>query len=140
MPISEAHTGRSYPPTPPYEITAVKIAEFATALGDQNPAYYGDTPVAPPTFAAVLAARAWDSMFVDPELGLDLHRIVHGDQRFTYRRSLRAGDRIAATLTIEKVRLRGAAVIISSVVDLHDVAGDLACTAATTFIQSEEAA
>jgi len=140
MPISEADTGRRYPPTPIYEVTAGKIAEFAAALGDQNPAYYSDAPLAPPTFAAVPAARAWESMFADPELGLELHRIVHGDQRFSYRRPLRAGDRITATLTIEKVRVRGAAVLISSAVDLHDTAGELACTAAATFIHSGDAA
>jgi hypothetical protein len=39
MPISEAHAGRSYPPTPLYQVTALKIAEFAAALGDANTAY-----------------------------------------------------------------------------------------------------
>jgi acyl dehydratase len=140
MPISEAHAGRSYPPTPIYEVTAIKIAEFAAALGDENPAYYGDTPVAPPTFAAVLAAAAWESMFADPALGLELRRIVHGDQRFTYRRPLQAGDRLTATLTIDKVRVRGAAEIISSAVDVHDQTGELTCTAAATFVHSREAA
>jgi acyl dehydratase len=140
MPISEAHAGWSYPPTPIYEVTAIKIAEFAAALGDENPAYYGETPVAPPTFAAVLAAAAWESMFADPALGLELRRIVHGDQRFTYRRPLKAGDRLTATLTIDKVRVRGAAEIISSAVDVHDQTGELTCTAAATFVHSREAA
>ena len=33
-------------------VSAAKIAEFARALGDDNPAYAGDAPIAPPTFAA----------------------------------------------------------------------------------------
>ena len=140
MPISEAHAGRSYPPTPLYEVTALKIAEFAAALGDNNPGYYGDVPVAPPTFAAVLASAAWQGMFADPELGLQLDRIVHGDQRFTYSRPLRAGDRVTAILTIDKVRVRGAAEIISSAVDLRDASGELTCTAAATFVHTREAA
>ena len=38
MAITEAHAGRQYPPTPPYAISAEKIAEFARALGDDEPA------------------------------------------------------------------------------------------------------
>ena len=57
MPISPEHVGRSYPATKPYRVSRAKIAEFATALGDQNPAYFDeDSPIAPPTFAAVIAA------------------------------------------------------------------------------------
>ena len=78
------------------------------------------SPIAPPTFVAVISSAAWESMFDDPELELALRRIVHGDQRFTYRRPLRAGDRVQATLTIDKVRNRGAADIISSSVEVGD--------------------
>ena len=37
MALTEAHAGRRYPPTDPYHVSAAKIAEFATALGDDNP-------------------------------------------------------------------------------------------------------
>ena len=50
-----------------------------------------------------------------------LRRIVHGDQRFIYERPLRAGDRVQAILTIDKVRTRGAADIISSSVHIESV-------------------
>ena len=40
----------------------------------------------------MIASPAWQLMFDDPELELALRRIVHGDQRFDYRRPLRAGD------------------------------------------------
>ena len=76
MAISEAHAGRRYPPTAPYAISAAKIAEFARALGDDNPAYAGDFPVAPPTFAAVISAPAWQQMFDDSELELALASIL----------------------------------------------------------------
>jgi acyl-coenzyme A thioesterase PaaI-like protein len=78
-------------------------------------------------------------MFADPELGLELGRIVHGDQRFTYSRPLRAGDRVTAILTIDKVRVRGAAEIISSAVDVRDDSGELTCTAVATFVHTREA-
>lgn len=138
--ISEAHAGRRYPPTPAYEVTAAKIAEFATALGDDAAAYRGERAIAPPTFAAVLSAAAWQAMFDDPELGLALRRVVHGDQRFSYTRPLRAGDRVTATLTIDKVRPRGAAELISTSVVVATEAGEPVCIAAATFLHSREGA
>jgi acyl dehydratase len=140
MAISEAHAGRQYPPTAPYEVSAAKVAEFATALGETNPAHTGNDALAPPTFAAVVAAQAWQLMFDDPELGLALRRIVHGDQRFELERLLRVGDRVRATLTIDKVRTRGAADIISASVAVRTEADELVCTATATFFHSREAA
>ena len=140
MPLSEAHAGRSYPPTPVYEITAAKIAEFVAALGDDNPAYEGDSPLAPPTLVAMIAFAAWDQMFADPDLELELRRIIHGDQRFTYVRPLRAGDRVTATLTIEKVRTRGTTELVSCSIAVQDEAGNVTCTAASTLVHSREAA
>jgi len=139
MAISEEHAGRSYPPTAPYEVSAAKITEFAAAIGDANPAYAGEQPLAPPTFVAVIASTAWESMFDDAELELALRRIVHGDQRFSYARPLRAGDRVTAALTIDKVRVRGTAEIITTTARVETVAGEFICTAGSTFFHSREA-
>jgi acyl dehydratase len=138
MPITEAHAGRSYPPGEAYEVSPAKIAEFAAALGDSSPAYRGTAAMAPPTFVALIAASAWDAMFTDPELGLALRRVVHADQRFSYRRPLRAGDRVRATLTIDKVRSRGEVDIISSSVSVATEAGEPVCTASSTFYHSHQ--
>lgn len=136
MPISEQHVGRTYPPTAPYEVSAAKIAEFARALGDDNAAYSGDSPVAPPTFVAVIAAASWDALFDDAELDIALHRVVHADQRFDYLRPLRAGDRVQAVLSIGKVRVRGEVDIIGVSVDVETVGGEHVCSASSTFYHS----
>lgn len=136
MPITPEHAGRSYPPSPPYRVSRAKIAEFATAIGDTNPAYFAADPVAPPTFAAVIAAQAWGSLFDDPELGLALHRTMHGDQSFEVTRPLREGDDVVATLTIERVRNRGALDMVSIVVDLV-VDGEVAVAARSTLMHTQ---
>lgn len=136
MPISEAHVGRSYPPTPAYAVGHAKIAEFADALGDDNPAYRGPAPVAPPTFAAILAAEAWGALFADPDLDLALHRTMHADQRFAWRRPLRAGDEVTATLRIDKVRSRGATAFVTLSVLLATPAGEEVCTATSTLVHT----
>lgn len=137
MPITEQHVGRSYPATAPYEVSRAKIAEFAAALGEGgNPAYHGPTAIAPPTFAVLLAAAAWDGLFNDPELELSLSRTVHADQRFTWLRPLRAGDEVLAELTIEKLRLRGPSAIITIAVTLSTTGGEQLATATSTLMHT----
>lgn len=139
MPISEDHVGRTYQAPGSYQVSRAKIAEFATALGDaDNPAYRGDDPIAPPTFAVMLATAAWQGLFADPELGLSLSRTVHIDQRFSWRRPLRAGDVVTSVLTIDKVRLRGDTAVLSLSVALSDQAGDEVAIASSTLMHTQE--
>lgn len=144
MRISTEHEGRVYPPTAPYHVSREKIAEFADALGDDNPAYRGADAVAPPTFAAVLAAKAWGNLFDDPELDLRLDRTIHADQRFAWSRPLRAGDEIVATLTITKVKARAQAAFITVTVALATSGGEAVLDATSTLMhtwpEQEEAA
>jgi len=134
--ISDTHIGRTYPPTAPYVVSAAKVSEFASALGDgNNPAYSGTDAVAPPTLAVVLSSGAWTAMFDDAELDLSLSRTVHADQRFTWQRPLRVGDEVTATLTIDKVRARGTSAFITITVAL-DAAGERICDATSTLLHT----
>lgn len=117
-------------------MSRAKITEFATALGETNPAYFGDDPVAPPTFAALIAAQSWGALFADDELGLRLERTIHADQNFSFTRPLRAGDEVVATLTITKVRQRGQSDMVSVAVDVATTAGEPICTASSQLIHT----
>ena len=128
--------GRTYPPTAPYEVSAAKIAEFAAALGDPNPAYSGEAPVAPPTFAAVIGAAAWDELFADPELDLSLQRVVHADQSFVWHRPLHTGDTVTGVLTIDKVRCRGAMEIVGVTVRVATLDGEPVVDSSSTFVHT----
>ena len=118
MPISPDDVGRTYPTTDPYLVTAEKIRELATALGDTAPAYRGDDPIAPPTFAMVLASRAWEALFDDEQLGLQLEHMIHTDQSFNWIRPLHKGDEVTSSLRITSVRTRGNTDIIGIDVSL----------------------
>ena len=39
MPVNRDYAGRTFPATAPYEVSRVKIAEFADAIGDPNRVY-----------------------------------------------------------------------------------------------------
>jgi acyl dehydratase len=143
MPLDASYAGRSYPPTPPYEVSREKIREFADAIGDPDPAYrdaeaaralgHADV-VAPPTFAVIVAFRGLDVIVADPDLGLDYSRVVHGDQRFRYLRPLRAGDRVTATATIDAVRSRAGNDVLTVRCELATEAGEPVGTATTTLV------
>ncbi|MBK8461670.1 MAG: MaoC family dehydratase N-terminal domain-containing protein [Nigerium sp.] len=136
MPISDAQVGRAYPATAPYLVSREKIAEFADAVGDANPAYRGSAPIAPPTFAAVLAARAWDGLFADPELDMKLAQTIHADQSFRWTRPLRAGDEVTATLRIDKLRARGASAFVTVAVTLATTDSEAICEAVSTLLHT----
>lgn len=121
-------------------MTRQAIADFAAALGDSNSAYRGTDAVAPPTFAAVIAAQAWDALFRDPDLDLELKRTIHTDQSFDIVRPLRIGDVVTATLTIDRVRQRGATEMVTVAVVIKDASGEPTCTASSMLIHHREEA
>jgi hypothetical protein len=74
-------------------VEAGKIAEFAKAVKDDNPAFTrSETPPAPPTFLMTLAH--WMGSLGETRQGikLDYRRLLHGEQEFEYVRPIRAGD------------------------------------------------
>src|SRR5437588_6659633 len=102
MPLDPAYAGHTYPPTAPYLVGREKIREFAEAIGADDPAYLDPEAaralghpdvIAPPTFPIVLTEAGMRTMIADPGLGLDFSRVLHGEQRFSQTRPVRAGDR-----------------------------------------------
>ncbi|MEV2244720.1 MaoC family dehydratase N-terminal domain-containing protein [Streptomyces sp. NPDC049970] len=138
MALDQSFVGRSYPPTPAYEVGREKIREFAEAVGDTNPAYvdpeaakalgYPDV-IAPPTFVFLITFKATGQVIQDPQLGLDYSRVVHGDQKFAYTRPVRAGDRLTVTSTIEGIKTMAGNDIMDVRGDLHDESGEHVATA-----------
>ncbi|MFC1417212.1 FAS1-like dehydratase domain-containing protein [Streptacidiphilus cavernicola] len=138
MPLDPSFIGRTYPPTAYYEVGREKIREFAEAVGDDNPAYR-DTDaakalghpdvIAPPTFAFVLSYRAAAQVLVDPELGLDFSRVVHGDQRFVYSRPVHAGDRLTVTCVIDSIKSLAGNDVLSVRGEIHEESGEHVVTA-----------
>ncbi|NIK56417.1 FAS1-like dehydratase domain-containing protein [Kribbella shirazensis] len=133
MTIDATMVGRSYAAAESYQVGREKIREFADAIGDSNPAYRGDDAVAPPTFAFVVGSRALEQLLHDEELGLRLDRIVHGAQKFSYTRPIKAGDEIAATATITTVRKAGPVEVIMYETTLTTADGEAIATATSTL-------
>ncbi|MFD5900242.1 MaoC family dehydratase N-terminal domain-containing protein [Streptomyces microflavus] len=143
MALDQSFVGRTYPPTPAYEVGREKIREFAEAVGDSHPAYVDveaahalghPDVIAPPTFVFSITYRAAGEVVQDPQLGLDYSRVVHGDQKFSYVRPVRAGDRLTVTSTIEAIKSLAGNDIVDIRGDVHDEAGELVVTALTKLV------
>lgn len=127
MPIDQGLVGRSFPPTAPFTVTEDHVRAFVEATGA---AYDGGE--APATYPIVLAFDAMNA-FLDAEQ-VDLYRIVHGEQRFSYTRPVRPGDELTATLTVSSLRQIGGADIIGTTSEITDAEGAVVCSTSATLV------
>jgi len=144
MALNRDYIGRSFPPSQRYEVSRVKIAEFADAIGDPSPlcrdrdaaqaAGYPDV-IAPPTFAIVISMADSSHAVLDRELGLDYSMVVHGEQRFEHERPLHAGDVVIARSTITDIRDVGRNVMLTTRTDITTTGGEHVCTALSSLVE-----
>ncbi|GAA4437395.1 MaoC family dehydratase N-terminal domain-containing protein [Phytohabitans houttuyneae] len=133
MALDQSFIGRTYPPTAPYQVGREKIREFAKAIGATDPLHhdpeaaraagYSDV-VATPTFPVVITMAASRQIVDDPELGVDYTRVVHGDQRFAYKRPVVAGDELVSVNTVEEILSRGGHDFLTIRTDVSTSAGE----------------
>jgi acyl dehydratase len=93
-----------------YVVGREKVREYAHAIGETAPichdveaaraAGYADV-VAPPMFACVYCWPALAPVVLDPEIGVDFSRLVHGGQEFVWHEPVVAGDEITTTAELK---------------------------------------
>ncbi len=144
MAINPEYVGRTFEPSEPYEVSRVKIAEFATAIGEPSPlcresaaaqaAGYPDV-IAPPTFAIVITSAGNAKLISDPDLGVNYAMVVHGEQSFTHTRPLHAGDVVVAQSTIESIKQVRNMTTMAMVTQVRTVDGEHVCTARSILVE-----
>ncbi|MGA9524138.1 MAG: MaoC family dehydratase N-terminal domain-containing protein [Myxococcaceae bacterium] len=125
MPVDPSHVGREYGPFT-YTLGVEKLREFAYAIsgGVPSSAFGGKAPeglnplfwdeevakagpygviVAFPTFAVNFAMKPFTEAVTDPRLGIDLVKLVHGDQEFEFFDVMRAGDVMTSKGRLTKI-------------------------------------
>lgn len=126
MPLDKKFIGRTYGPFV-YEAGLEKMREFAYTVGGGIPSTgfsargapeglhpvlhdeaaakaspYGAV-IALPNFAVTFAIAPFGKACTDPELQVNLLRLVHGEQKFEFFEVVRAGDRLTTTGTITDI-------------------------------------
>jgi acyl dehydratase len=142
MAINAAAIGKTYTPST-YAVGREKIREYAYAVGETNPLHldpdaareagYADV-VAPPMFAVVYAGRAVGPALLDPEVGLDFARMVHGGQEFRWGPLVVAGDEITTAATVKDIAERGGMGFYVFETESTNERGETVCTGLWTNI------
>ena len=109
--IDKKHIGRTFPASQA-EVEKGRLRFFAKAIGETSPVYtdeaaaraagYTSLPV-PPTFLFSLEMEQPDPFAWIAEVGMDLTRILHGEQSFSYHQPVCAGDTLTFASRIEDI-------------------------------------
>jgi acyl dehydratase len=143
VPIDRAHLGRRYGPFR-YEVGREDLRNFVAAVGGGVPGHVFSRPpdrahplcwdedaaragphggvVAPPGFATVFAMEPFARACSDPDLGIDLVRLLHGEQDLEWLEPVRPGDVLTTTGEIARIEERSSLdllVVASTTVNQH---------------------
>lgn len=97
--------GKVYP-SATYEVTAEAIEKYADATNEDNPAFRGPNAVAPPAFPIVPAGLAIANAFFDPDLGVNLPLLVHGEEDHVFHAPIKAGDTLTVDASLESIEAK----------------------------------
>ncbi len=143
MPLDRDFIGRRFVADTPFLVGREHIRQFALAIREDSPlchdldaakaAGYIDL-IAPPTFLTTLGM--WRSVVPlhDPALGLDYSLVVHGEQRYSLRRPVVAGDEIIVAGMISGIRNAGRNELIIIDYEFATTGGELLATARSSLV------
>ena len=128
MPIDRKHLGRAYGPYV-FSVGLQHVKDFAAATGGGVPGQVFSAPperahpltwdeeaarkgphggiVAPPAFASTFAMVPFAKACSDPELGVNVLRLVHGEQDLELVEPIRPGDLLTTNGEITRLQERG---------------------------------
>lgn len=147
MAVKTTSIGLSFDSAETYLVGREKIREFATAVGERSAlchslasakAHGFDDVVAPVTFPIVITLELMSHVTANEQVGIDWSRVVHGEQRFVYKRPVIAGDELRVTTVIEDVKSIGSHHSIVLRGDLYDAANLLVCQVWTALVERGE--
>jgi acyl dehydratase len=143
MAIAEEIIGTHYRYHDRFVVGREKIREFAKAVHDQHPAHHDeavaaelgyDHLVAPLTFVAVAGRRVQLEMFKRFDVGINLARVIHRDQKLMFHRPLVAGDELYFDSYLDSVLQSHGTVIAELRAEVTDAAGEPVITSVVTMI------
>ncbi len=115
--------GRSYA-VGPFEVTAAGAKAYALATNDENPLYLNGE-LAPPVFGVVWELPAMLAALSDPELRVNLLRLVHGEHRMHYVRPVTPGMLIRTAIQVTNIEDKGSGELMSVALTSTNQHGEL---------------
>jgi acyl dehydratase len=128
MGLNRSLVGKTYPLLTT-EVTLEALQKYARAYNDDNPAYFEPTVgggiVAPPMFNAVVTWLPLITAISDPELHVDLMRLLHRSQDMQFLAPVRPEDRISASARISSIEGGAAGETITIGLDASNQQGQI---------------
>ncbi len=123
--------GKTYPEVP-FLVDPDRLVAFSRVFGQLSGV--------PPTFVTVAEFLVFPQIMGDPDLHLDVRRVLHGSQEYVHHRSLIEGETLTVRSRLASIRTKGGNGFLTIETDLLGVGGDVACTARSTMIERGESA
>jgi acyl dehydratase len=132
MALNQALKGRTYEPVA-YTVERERVTAFADAIGEDGPVFRDPgaaraagfaEQVAPPTFVTVMNISISGQAVMDPDLGLDYSRVVHGEMEYEWHRPVVVGETLTATPRIADVYARGPNEFLVVEAEIKDASGE----------------
>ena len=144
MPLNRACVGKSYPPVS-VSVTQAAIENYARACNETNPRYFDAASpggiVAPPMYAAVATWTPLINAITDPELGVDLVRLLHNAQEMDFLAPIRPQDSIISRGNVAAIESVAGGETLTIELDAHNQRGDAVNrTRFTVFIRGRRGA
>jgi acyl dehydratase len=109
MALNKDLVGKQYAPAHS-EATLEAMQNYARAYNDDNPAFFDAARaggiVAPPMFAVVVAWPAILSVVGDPDLKVDVIRLLHAEQDMEFLQPIRPGDKITSIAKVSAIETK----------------------------------
>ena len=143
MAIADEIIGTHYRFPDRFVVGREKIREFADAVKDADPAHHDlaaanelgyDALLAPLTFVAVAGRRVQLEMFKRFDVGINLARVIHRDQKLKFHRPMKAGDELYFDSYLDSVLQSHGTVIAELRAEVTDAAGEPVITSVVTMI------
>lgn len=140
---AEGIIGSHYRAPDYFEVGREKIREFAAAVKDEHPAHDNDTAaadagypdlVAPLTFLAVAGRRVQLEIFNKFDIPINIARVFHRDQKFTFHRPILAGDKLYFDTYLDSVLESHGTVITEIRSEITDAEGKPVATGVVTML------
>ena len=126
-----------------YLVGREKIREFAKAIQSEDPLHFSEEAaraagypdvVAPLTFIAIQGRQVQLEIFRNFDVGINLARVIHRDQKILYHRPIVAGDKLYFDSYLDSVIESHGTVISELRSEVTDQNGDPVMTTVVTMI------
>ncbi len=148
MPLNQSLKGKEYEWVE-FVVERDHILRFADAIGEDGPIFREaeaaraagyDEQLAPPTFVTTMQIMTSGQAVLDPDLGLDYSRVVHGEQEYEWVRPVRAGETLSAVPRIADIYAKGPNEYLVIESEIRDESGATVVLARSTLLSRGTAA